>query len=228
MRLIGSFVLALLVALALFGLMLALVMPPERVEQPERELLRIGVTRSVADTPSENRPQQAVPERPTPPERPQLQPPTTQAPPLPTPELKIDIPQMQVDLSLSVAPPSPALEPAAAAPAATPSAPAPAAPTHAAAPGSAEELVPLMEVRSVYPKRAAAAGIEGSVTLRFTVNAEGRVEDIEVIASEPPGVFDRAARRAISRSRFVPRQENGAPVAREATKVFNFVLEGKH
>lgn len=228
MRLIGSFMLALLVALALFGLMLALVMPPERVEQSERELLRIGVTRSVADSSTENRPQQAVPERPTPPERPQLQPPTPQAPPLPTPELTIDIPQMQVDLSLSVASPSPALEPAAAAPAAAPSAPAPVAPAHAAAPGSAEELVPLMEVRPEYPTRAAAAGIEGTVTLRFTVDAEGRVEDIEVIASEPPGVFDRAARRAISRSRFVPRQENGAPVAREATKVFNFVLEGKH
>lgn len=228
MRLIGSFVLALLVALALFGLMLALVMPPERAEQPERELLRIGVTRSVADSSSENRPPQAVPERPTPPERPQLQPPTPQAPPLPTPELKIDIPQVQTDLSLSVAPAPPALEPAAAAPTAAASAPAPAAPAHGAAPGSAEELVPLTDVRPDYPARAAAAGIEGSVTLRFTVNAEGRVEEIEVLASEPPGVFDRAARRAISRSRFVPRQENGVAVAREATKVFNFVLEGKH
>lgn len=228
MRLFGSFFLALLVALALFGLMLALVMPPERGAQPERELLRIGVTRSVADSSSESRPQQAVPERPTPPERPQLQPPTPQAPPLPTPELKIDIPQLQADLSLSVAPALPALEPAAATATVPAAAPAAVAPAHGAAPDSAEELVPLREVRPDYPARAAAAGIEGSVTLRFTVNAEGRVEDIEVVASEPPGVFDRAARRAISRSRFVPRQENGAPVAREATKVFNFVLEGKH
>ena len=67
MRLIGSFLLALLVALALFGLMLALVTPPERAQMPERELVRIGVTRSVADSRNEHQPQQAVPERPTPP-----------------------------------------------------------------------------------------------------------------------------------------------------------------
>lgn len=228
MRLIGSFVLALLVALALFGLMLALVMPLERSALPERELVRIGVTRSVADSSSEQRPQQAVPERPAPPERPQLQPPAVEAPPLPAPALKIEIPPLQTDLSLSAAPPLPALEPAAVASSAAVSAPAAAAPAHDAAAGSAEELVPLREVSPEYPVRAAAAGIEGSVTLRFTVNAQGRVEDIEVIASEPPGVFDRAARRAISRSRFVPRQENGVPVAREATKVFNFVLKDAH
>ena len=228
MRLIGSFVLALLVALALFGLMLALVMPPERSALPERELVRIGVTRSVADSSSEQRPQQAVPERPAPPERPQLQPPAVEAPPLPAPALKIEIPPLQTDLSLSAAPPLPALEPAAVASSAAVSAPAAAAPAHDAAAGSAEELVPLREVSPEYPVRAAAAGIEGSVTLRFTVNAQGRVEDIAVIASEPPGVFDRAARRAISRSRFVPRQENGVPVAREATKVFNFVLKDAH
>ena len=72
MRLIGSFLLALLVALALFGLMLALVTPPERAQMPERELVRIGVTRSVADSRNEHQPQQAVPERPTPPQRPPL------------------------------------------------------------------------------------------------------------------------------------------------------------
>ncbi|BDX18580.1 hypothetical protein MFKK_13900 [Halopseudomonas aestusnigri] len=228
MRLIGSFLLALLVALALFGLMLALVTPPERAQMPERELVRIGVTRSVADSRNEHHPQQAVPERPTPPQRPPLQPPAVEALPLPAPELKIEIPQLQADLRLSAAPVLPPLEAAAVGPSAAVSAPAAAAPAHGAVAGSAEELVPLSEVPPDYPMRAAAAGIEGSVTLRFTVNAEGRVEDIEVIASEPPGVFDRAARRAISRSRFVPRQENGVPVAREATKVFNFVLEGKH
>ena len=61
MRLIGSFLLALLVALALFGLMLALVTPPERAQMPERELVRIGVTRSVADSRNEHQPQQLTP-----------------------------------------------------------------------------------------------------------------------------------------------------------------------
>ena len=230
MRLLGSFFLALLVALALFGLMLALVMPPERVEQPEREVLRIGVTRSVADTPSErNQPQQA-PERPTPPQRPRVQPPTPVAPPLPTPTLKIEVPQLQSGLTTSAAPAQPVLEPAAvaAAPSEASSNSAPQAAAHGAPESDAQELVALNLVEPEYPERAQRAGIEGTVTLQFVVNAEGRVENIRVLSSEPPGVFDRAARRAVSRSRFVPRQENGIAVAREATKEFQFVLPGRH
>ena len=57
--------------------------------------------------------------------------------------------------------------------------------------------------------------------------ADGRVDNLRVTEAEPPGVFDREARRAASRWRFSPRRENGQPVPREATKTLYFRLQGR-
>jgi len=224
MRLLLSFLGAVLVALALFMLMVMLIMPPQNdVEMPE-ELLRIGVVRSVSDSASEDQTQQLQrPERPQPPEpveEPRLDTPTPQqAPQL---QLQIEVPQLQSSMSLSVAPTQSNLRPAPAASAPAPtSAPAPAA---APPPGTAEEVTPLVDVPPNYPRRALSAGIEGEVTLRFTITPDGKVENLRVTASEPPGVFEREARRAASRWRFAPRRENGNAVAREATKTLYFRL----
>lgn len=64
---------------------------------------------------------------------------------------------------------------------------------------------------AVYPPKARAAGIEGYVVVRYDVDAEGRVQNVRVTASEPPDVFDEAAVQAVSRWRFTPAQENGEP-----------------
>ncbi|MGY8812477.1 MAG: energy transducer TonB [Pseudomonadales bacterium] len=224
MRLFLSFLGAVLVALALFMLMVVLIMPPlDDAEMPE-ELLRIGVVRSVSDSTSEDQTQQLQrPERPQPPEpveEPRLDASTPQqAPQL---QLQIEVPQLQSSMSLSVAPTQSNLRPAPAAPAAAPT-PAP-APAAAPPPGPAEEVTPLVDVPPNYPRRALSAGIEGEVTLRFTITPDGKVENLRVTASEPPGVFEREARRAASRWRFAPRRENGNAVAREATKTLYFRL----
>tara|TARA_R110000868_G_scaffold15535_2_gene70766 strand:+ start:12408 stop:13097 length:690 start_codon:yes stop_codon:yes gene_type:complete len=224
MRLFLSFLGAVLVALALFMLMVVLIMPPlDDAEMPE-ELLRIGVVRSVSDSTSEDQTQQLQrPERPQPPEpveEPRLDASTPQqAPQL---QLQIEVPQLQSSMSLSVAPTQSNLRPAPAAPAAAPT-PAP-APAAAPPPGTAEEVTPLVDVPPNYPRRALSAGIEGEVTLRFTITPDGKVENLRVTASEPPGVFEREARRAASRWRFAPRRENGNAVAREATKTLYFRL----
>ena len=224
MRLFLSFLGAVLVALALFMLMVVLIMPPlDDAEMPE-ELLRIGVVRSVSDRASEDQTQQLQrPERPQPPEpveEPRLDALTPQqAPQL---QLQIEVPQLQSSMSLSVAPTQSNLRPAPAAPAAAPT-PAP-APAAAPPPGTAEEVTPLVDVPPNYPRRALSAGIEGEVTLRFTITPDGKVENLRVTASEPPGVFEREARRAASRWRFAPRRENGNAVAREATKTLYFRL----
>ena len=47
----------------------------------------------------------------------------------------------------------------------------------------------------------------------------------EVIESDPPGVFDKAAIRAVSRWRFKPRMVNGRAVPGKATQVVDFKLE---
>ena len=84
----------------------------------------------------------------------------------------------------------------------------------------------LVEVKPDYPRRALSSGIEGKVVLAFTVNTEGRAENVRVIEADPPGLFEREARRAAVRSRYVPLRENGQPVASEVTKPFVFRLDG--
>lgn len=60
----------------------------------------------------------------------------------------------------------------------------------------------LIGVAPEYPAAAAQAGIEGHVDVRFTVSLDGSVVDPEVIAAEPPGVFEQAALAAVSRWRY--------------------------
>lgn len=228
MRLLVSFAGGLLVALALFALMISLVMPPKDNREQDGELARISFVRSVADTASDSRQRRTreAPERPQPPE-----PPTAQAAPqqpqastqmqlnisvpnLPTPGVNIAVMPSMTGLSAAEVP---------AVAAAAPSAPAAAA--AASGPSMAEEVTPLVDIPPNYPQRALTAGIEGEVTLAFTITAEGRVNNLRVTQAKPRGVFEREARRAAARWRFAPRRENGQPVAREATKTLYFRLE---
>jgi TonB family protein len=52
---------------------------------------------------------------------------------------------------------------------------------------------------SLYPDEAARECIEGEVTLAYQVGPENLPINIQVVASEPEGVFDEAAIRALSR-----------------------------
>lgn len=230
MRLLLSFAGALLVALVLFALMVILVMPPRDDTLAEEELARVSFVRAVGDTTSESRQRQQreAPERPQPPEPvPQAQPITAQPQPAPEVRLDITIPSLPTSIQLSSAPTLAGFSAAQVAPAPSPTADAAPAPAAAAAPSLSEEVTPLVDIPPNYPRRAVAAGIEGQVTLAFTITAEGRVENLRVTDASPAGVFEREARRAASRWRFAPRRENGQPVAREATKTLHFRLEGR-
>lgn len=77
----------------------------------------------------------------------------------------------------------------------------------------ARELTPLVRVLPEYPERARAQRLEGYVTMRFTVTETGAVSDPEVIASEPPGYFDRYALRAILKWKYQPQLADGKPVS---------------
>lgn len=63
---------------------------------------------------------------------------------------------------------------------------------------------PIVQVSPSYPAEAAAKGVEGEVTMRFNIDAEGKVNDIEVIESRPVGVFDEAAIAALKKWRYHP------------------------
>ena len=65
------------------------------------------------------------------------------------------------------------------------------------------EAKPVLQIPPQYPAKAKQDGIEGYVTLALNINADGRVEEIKVVAEHPVGVFARSAQRAVIRWRFV-------------------------
>jgi protein TonB len=75
------------------------------------------------------------------------------------------------------------------------------------------EYLPIVKVAPMYPPGAQARGQEGWVLLEFTVTESGSVIDASVVESQPPGVFDEAAKRAVLKFKYKPRVENGKPVA---------------
>lgn len=81
------------------------------------------------------------------------------------------------------------------------------------------DILPIVRVAAEYPQSAVAKGIEGYVDFRFTISKTGAVVDPVVIASEPPGVFEKAATKALSRWKYKPRVENGEPVERPGVEV---------
>lgn len=77
----------------------------------------------------------------------------------------------------------------------------------------ARELTPLVRIPPEYPMSARAKQTEGYVILRFTVTETGSVASPEVLRSEPPGIFDRAATRAVLRWKYQPQIVDGKPAS---------------
>lgn len=95
-------------------------------------------------------------------------------------------------------------------------------PSSTAAPATgtpAVRVVPRRTMMPEYPRAARVDGVEGWVRLAYRIDAGGRVEDVMVLESQPPGVFDAAAQRALARWRFDP---DAAGIARQ--QQFDFVL----
>lgn len=92
----------------------------------------------------------------------------------------------------------------------------------------ARQLTPLVRIPPEYPVLALQNEIEGYVILRFTVTETGSVADPEVLRSDPPRIFDRAARRAILRWKYQPQIVDGKPTSVVSYTKINFeLLEGQ-
>jgi protein TonB len=76
-----------------------------------------------------------------------------------------------------------------------------------------------------FPARARALGQSGFVTVSFVVDLDGSTQDVNVVESSPPGVFDEAAIDAVRGWRFNPGQQEGAPVAVRARQTLRFELQ---
>jgi len=92
------------------------------------------------------------------------------------------------------------------------------APAPAATPSWVSEATLTREhfVPPVYPQEALSRGISGWVDLEFTVTPDGSVANVVVLAAEPSGVFEQAARSALARSRYSPVQRDGEAVAQRS------------
>ena len=87
-------------------------------------------------------------------------------------------------------------------------------------------LVALVKVPPIYPIRASRRGIQGWVTVSFLVNANGLVDDIQVVAAKPKGVFDQAVVKCISQWKFKPGTIDGQTVVTRVKTTLRFKLEG--
>ncbi|MBI1397318.1 MAG: TonB family protein [Betaproteobacteria bacterium] len=82
---------------------------------------------------------------------------------------------------------------------------------------------PVKKPPAVYPKDALSQGLEGRVRVRLLVSGTGKVLKVEVIESEPPGVFDYSAIHA-ARDYLFPPDENGVEQF-QIDQVFVYRLE---
>ena len=92
-------------------------------------------------------------------------------------------------------------------------------------PEIATNVVPTTRIEPVYPPRALRAGIEGSVTVEFTITTDGSVRDITVIKSEPSEIFDQAVLQAVKRWKFAPEIVDGNAVEKRARQDIKFTLK---
>jgi protein TonB len=84
---------------------------------------------------------------------------------------------------------------------------------------SDSDVVPIVRVNPQYPLRASERGIEGWVTVEFTISKLGTVKDPRVLKSHPSSIFDRAALKAIKKWKYNPKIEDGEPMERPGVTV---------
>ena len=78
--------------------------------------------------------------------------------------------------------------------------------------GTEIEVTRVFYSSPTYPRNAIRLGREGYVLIEFDVDTDGAVLDPYVIESEPTGVFDRAAIKAVRKWLYTPPSYNGVSV----------------
>jgi len=133
---------------------------------------------------------------------------------LPLASLAHDVPcTIPAEPAATAQAPARASPPAADAPAA-----APATPAVPAAPSGPLRLMPLTTVKPQMPDEACRQRLSGSVDLDFVVLPDGKVTQVVVTKSEPPGMFDKAASDAVAQSTYPPQ---AAPVKMKRRMLLN-------
>ena len=64
----------------------------------------------------------------------------------------------------------------------------------------------------VYPEGAQQMRVRGHIRMRVYINESGKIDAVDIIESDPPGVFEKAALRAILATKYIPARRNGRAV----------------
>lgn len=218
MRIFIGLLLAIVVNYGLFTLMKEMTNSDSNLFRDDNELLVLDFVRLKQEETQPETIKREIPKKPPPPEEPPPPTPTT-APKMTQPDVqqpKMDMPRIDVPLNIAG---QPYLGDFSAEPAPAPS-PAPAQP----GPQMDDEVVPLVRIPPNYPRVAQRRGIEGVVTVAFTITRDGQVKDPVVVSANPENVFDNAAMTAILKWKFKPKVVDGEPVERRATQEIEFKL----
>lgn len=78
-----------------------------------------------------------------------------------------------------------------------------------------------VRIEPVYPERQVSKCVEGFVEVEFDIETDGRVSNVRIIQSEPPGAFDKSAMNAVTRWRYDTRkfEEGELPKKNVRTKL---------
>ncbi|RKX62108.1 MAG: energy transducer TonB [Thermodesulfobacteriota bacterium] len=199
---------ALLINVCLFAL-LPLLLDRNSVERAYEEITSLNFIRirPEMEEPREEKP----PEREKPP--PEVLPKLSQQVPKPR-QLKLEMPDLsfeinpKLDMGMAVAPPEP--EPI----------------MDFFDQGEVDQLpMTVFRMKPLYPFRAKRLGIEGSVKVKFLVDAAGRVNRVTILESNPPGIFDESVLKALPSWKFTPGELGGKAVNTWVSTVIEFDLE---
>jgi protein TonB len=80
------------------------------------------------------------------------------------------------------------------------------------------------KIAPVYPEKAKAAGIEGTVILHAIIGMEGSPLSLRVMNNQIDPELARAAVEAVSKWRYRPTLLNGQPIEVDTTIMVNFKL----
>lgn len=83
----------------------------------------------------------------------------------------------------------------------------------------------LVQPELSYPTSAAEKGIQGFVEVSLLVSELGQVEKVNVLKSNPKGVFESSAQASVLQWRFQPAEYKGKKVAVWLNQTINFSLE---
>ena len=83
----------------------------------------------------------------------------------------------------------------------------------------------IFKMKPIYPYRARRLNITGKVEVKFLVDEKGYVNNIKILKSTPPGIFDDSVLKALPSWRFSPGKVRGHAVATWVVTTIEFEME---